>query len=495
MRARKWLWSSLGTAAIALFSLGGAAEAQDLAKCQKQLENNARGFKDQVWKALQTCKDLYRAEVVKAQTLNLTPAQLALNLDKKAVVCGKKLDGVLGTKGGGLGTATPKTQAEKYYKKLNDLLVTGKCTSAQLAQLGQLPPAQYGDAWIRSFLVAQLKWAWDQQASTVADLPNILNQLVDPDGSNPGSCAIAPPGGDGNNYCAVLASPPCTKMACRIDTVNTSLTINLCGLGSLPSPLSGEVIQEYCQFPPWTGCDIAIIGNPARSVDPVGFLGNTACTAAVRSSGFIKGAATCTIGYGGPDGSPVTTFNVNSVFSGPKNLTICQDVDPSTGASCTNTPDLTLPGGSTTCGCSGNPPGNIIVSFSGTMVPGDSVTSSALLIHTASVGEVCSGTTGDATFVPLFFTTGSTNITVEDADSAGAPCGGDNDCGGSDTLTLAQSGAPMTGVAPNTNASPQSNSNYLDSSDLAGSETAGGFPGACSATLPSLVTAFKLVCQ
>ncbi|GIW43530.1 MAG: hypothetical protein KatS3mg077_0812 [Candidatus Binatia bacterium] len=495
MKGRRWLLSGLAAAAFAVGGLLSPAAAQDLAKCQKQLENNARGFKDQVFKALQTCKDLYRTEVVKAQTLNLTPAQLATNLDKKAVVCGKKLDGVLGTKGGGLGTATPKTQAEKYYKKLNDLLVTNKCTSDHLAQLGHLPSAQFGDAWIRSFLVAQLKWAYEQQLSVVPDLPSILNQLIDPDTALAGSCAIAPPAGDGNNYCAVLASPPCTALNCRIDSVNTSLTINLCGLGPVPAPLSGEVVQEYCQFPPWTGCDLAIVGAPARSIDPVNFVGNNACTTSVRSEGWVKGAASCTIGYGGPNGSPVTTFNVSSVVSGPKDITICQDVDPTTGSSCAPG-TLVLPAASTPCGCSGAPAGPINVTFAGSLGAGDSITSAALQIHTVNPATAnCSGTTSDATFVPLFFTTGSVSITVEDADSGTAPCAGDADCSGSDTLSLSQTGAPITGAAPNTNDSNVLASNFLDSSDLATATTAGGFPGACSATLPSLATVFKIVCQ
>lgn len=499
MKARKWLWSGLGVAALVLGGFAGPASAQDLAKCQKQIENNARGFKDQVWKALQACKDLYRAEVVKAQLLGLTPAQLALNLDKKAVVCGKKLDGVLGTKGGGLGTATPKTQAEKYYKKLNDLLVTGKCTSDHLALLGHLPSAQYGDAWIRSFLVSQLKWAYDQQVATVADLPNIMNQLIDPDTANAGSCAIAPPAGDGNNYCAVLASPPCTKMACRINDVTTQLTINLCGLASVPTPLSGEVIQEYCQFPPWTGCDIAIIGNPARSINPVSFIGNTACTTSVRAEGWVKGAATCQIGYGGPNGTPVTTFSASSVVNGPKNLSICQDVEPGNGNDCPSGAQLVIPASSTPCSCSGNPAGPIEITFSGALGAGDSITSAALQIHTVSGADpgppACSGTTSDATFVPLFFTTGNSSVTVLDPDtnSGTAPCG--DVCGSS--LSVSGSGAPITGVAPNTNANDGTgaNSNYLDSGDLAGSTTGGGFPGACSATLPSLATGFSIVCQ
>lgn len=490
MKGRKWLWSTLAAAAFAVGGLVGPAAAQDLAKCQKQIENNGRGFQDQVFKALQLCKDLYRTEVVKAQVLNLPAATLALNLDKKAPVCGKKLTSVLGTTGGGLGTPTPKTQAEKYYKKFNDLVVTGKCTSSHLAQLGHLPSGPYGDAWIRWILVSQLKSAYEKQESLVADLPNIMNSLVDPDTANAGDCAIPAPAGDGNNYCAVLASSPCNNVNCRIDTPNTTLTINLCGLGAVPAPLSGEIVQGYCQFPPWTGCDIAVVGNPSRSIDPVNFLTSDACTTNLRAEGWIKGSNSCQIGYGGPSpGGAVTTFNVSSVISGPKDVSICQDADTTSGSNCT-AGTLTLPGGTTPCSCNSTPPGPIEVTLSGSLAAGDSIVSSALQIHTASAGAPpgvnCSGTTGDATFVPLFFSTGTVNVTVLDP-NCGAVCG----------ASLSQGEGPgvaFSSVAPNSNSGPGP-VNYLDASDNSGAKTVGGFPGACPASLPSLATAFKIQCQ
>jgi hypothetical protein len=490
MKGRKWLWSTLAAAAFAVGGLVGPAAAQDLAKCQKQIENLGLGFQVQVFKALQLCKDLYRAEVVKAQANNLPAATLALNLDKKAIVCGKKLTSVLGTTGGGLGTPTPKTLAEKYYTKFNALLSTGKCTDSHLVQLGHLPSAQYGDAWIRWILVSQLKSAYEKQIWLVGDLPNIMNSLVDPDTVNTGSCAIPPPTGDGKNYCAVLASPPCNKVNCRIDTPNTTLTINLCLPGPTPvsAPLSGEVIQEYCQFPPWTGCDIAIVGNPARSIDPVNFLGNTACTTNLRAEGWIKGAATCQIGYGGPaapiPGIPVTTFNASSNINGPKDITICQDADMSNTDNCPPSP-INLPGGTTICSWSTQPPGPIHVNFSNNLSAGDSISSSALLIHTVTPPVQCSGTTGDATFVPLFFTTGSVSITVEDALGTGSAC---------DPLVQAAGpGAAFSSVAPNSNGPTVQN--FLDSSDNANAKTAGGFPGACPGSLPSLAAAFVIQCQ
>jgi hypothetical protein len=508
MKTRNWLSVPLVAASLLATGAIGPAQAQTppIDKCQKQLETIGRAFEDQVFKALQFCKDAYRTAVVKAAG---NADNLKALLEKQAPNCGKKLDSVLGTTGGGLGTTTPKTQAEKTYKKLSDLLATGKCSADHITQLGYLRPSNsptdgYGDAWIRWFLTAMLKAAYEKQLWIVGDLPNIMAQFVDPDDTVTGDCATKSNGtavGDGKNYCAVLLSSPCHKLNCRIDTTGTQLLLNICGLGTPTPTLSGEVIQEYCQFPPFTGCDVAIVGNPARSIDPVNILGsNVACTTNLRASGFVKGPATCRIGYGGPaanpgatpptNANPATTFDVTSVVRGPKNVSICQDVRPSGGnESCPASPPptFTLPGGTTNCSCSSAPPGPINVSLSGAMGPGDAVTSAALQIHTAPPPATnCSGTTSDASFVPLLFTTGQVDVVVKDP-QCNATCG--------DSISRSIPGTSgFPGTLLNTNG-PSTTESFVDSSDLGGGQTAGGFPGACPATLPSLVTAFKIVCQ
>lgn len=123
-----------------------------------------------------------------------------------------------------------------------------KCNGHHLVQLGYLPPYPYGDAWIVWIVTAMLKGAYERQLWWVPDLPAILKTFVDPDPSAAGDCATranGSPMGDGKDYCAVLLSSPCHRLACRIGTVDSSLQINSCGTTS-SGGLYGEVIQEYC---------------------------------------------------------------------------------------------------------------------------------------------------------------------------------------------------------------------------------------------------------
>lgn len=508
MKRRQWL--ALGLLTGAVFSFGPtSARAQTLDRCQKQIENLGRGFQDQVFKALQKCKDFYRLEVVRSQAnpaYNLTAA-----LDRRAKACGIALDKVLGTPNG-LGGPIQKTQAEKYYKKLDDLLVRGICTNLHLVQLGYLPEtlsapcSGYGDWWKRWFLTAMLKSAYERQLWLVSDLPAILASLADPDSASLDptlKCAV----GTGPNWCAVLSVPPCHKLNCRIDPVVTQLTIGLCGLGSTTAALSGEVVQEYCQFPPYTGCDLAIVGNPARTIDPVSFLGNTACTANLRSMGFVKGPTSCTIQYEYEDvaGTTLTTtISTGSVVSGPRNVEVCQSTSapPPVGTqdNCVNppAPDLGPSGGclqlpaatntsdcGTVCSGMGSGPGPIHVNLTGSVSTGDSVALSHLQIVTKSGTECPGGHNAPRNQVPLFFTTGSTKIDVD----------GDPTCSTCGVLNIGPvSGTPLSDLDLDNVTDGSPGDEYLTSQDLSGLVTSGGFPGACPDALPPLFTGFTIAC-
>lgn len=484
MKERKWLWSTLAAAAFAVGALAGPAAAQDVGKCQKQLENIGRGFKDQIYKAIQFCKDTYRAEVVKAggnQTL------LTTNLEKKAPACGKKLEKVLGTPNG-LGGPVQTTQAEKTYKKLKDLVDKGKCTNIHLYQLGHLIPGSspangWGDAWIRTFLAAQLKAAYEQEASIVGDLPAVFGALIDPDGSGAPTCAgtLEP----SVNYCALLATPPCKSLVCNLDPMPSSLNVDLCAIPLPPGDPVGSVVQSYCQFPPWTGCDLAVVGHPSRVINQVNLVLARACTTNVRAMGVVKGPASCTLNYGPAAGPPVTSITTTSNVNGPENVTICQSTQ-SGGGSCSAGTHTIPATPSTACpACAAGGPGPIEVTLSGSMSPGDAVIAGQLQILTTTDPNCTQGTATDMNNVPLLFTTGNFNVTVQEAD--GGACGS---CAGTKTLALTSAGN-FSSVTPDSIAP---GANYLDSGDLSGACISGGFPGACS-TLSSLVTTFNLCCQ
>lgn len=62
--------------------ISGPVTAQTLDICQKQITKISGAFQAQVLKALQSCADLYRRKIVKAQLKNLTHAELQQNLEK-----------------------------------------------------------------------------------------------------------------------------------------------------------------------------------------------------------------------------------------------------------------------------------------------------------------------------------------------------------------------------------------------------------------------------
>ena len=497
MKGRKWLWSTLAAAAFAVGGLVGPAAAQDVAKCQKQIETIGRAFKDQVYKALQFCKDTYRTEVVKALAvaqkagdLSLFAPTLQQNLEKKAPVCGKKLESVLGTPNG-LPGAIQKTQAEKTYKKLNDLVVTNKCTNQHLFQLGHLIPGSnpsngWGDAWIRALLVAELKWAYEQQLSQVSDLGAIFSALIDPAGGGDPDCTgVLEPN---VNYCAVLATPPCQSLACTLRN-DSRLNVNMCAIGLPQQTLSGVLMQEYCQFPPWTGCDMVVVGAPSRGIDEVNLTIAKACTTNVRSMGFVKGQSSCTINYGPAGSPPATSFTTTSVVSGPEDVTICQSTQESGGTCTPGTYTIPVAPSSACPACAPNGPGPLQVTLGGSVTQGDSVIAGQLQILTTTAANCTQGTATDMNNVSLLFTTGNFNIQLNEAD--GNLCGGAGNCAGTRSSTLSSAGN-FSSLTPNTTGNPTGN--YVDSSDLSGACVGGGFPGACS-TLQSLTTTFVLCCQ
>lgn len=505
MKTRNWLSVPLVAAGLLAAGASGPALGQGApcppstttAVCQTQIENLGRGFQDQVFKAFQFCKDSYRKTVVKFQT---NPSGLPAGLESVSEACGKKLEKVFNP--GNFDCVAPLSQAEKTYCKLRDLVTKGKCTWLDLVSLGHLPekdeqgdPA-YGDAWARWILTAMLKAAYEKQTWLVSDFPNIMDALEDPDVATTKQCKDPGPTSSGVNWCAVLSHSPCHKLACRIDQNTTQLSIDLCAL-PVSSPLSGEVIQEYCQFPWFTGCDTAIVGNPARGIDGVGFAGQVACNTNFRSEGFVAGPANGTIQYTYDDfgGGNPTSFTVNctsNMQGKPKNIQVCQTNDANSN-SCTIAPtrDLCLPplnpGPCAACGGTFNGPSPIHIKLGGAMVDGDSVSLAHLQIFTAAGAPpdcTSSGAGNNASFVPLFFTTGSFSVDVPDAL---ANCPG---CNHDPTGSFSGSAQPLAyngGLAGFAD-------NYLDTYELGGLATAGGFPAACPTGQPPLAAAFRIEC-
>jgi hypothetical protein len=455
--SRSWLVGLLAAAGLILAS--GTAQAQ-LDKCQQGIEKEAVKIQALILKALQLCKDKYRQTVVKVNK-NSPPLNINVELPKVTKACDTLLAKTIGN-GPLTPLSTPPTQVQKTYAKLSNL-VTGtppKCDDASLAALGHLPQSQFGDAWIRWLITAMLKSAYEKQIWIVADTPGIMNALCDANGNTvPGESAG--PTGDCPTCCK-LRVPPCNKMNCRLQPgVSNSFTkVTLLGEdGATNVPLTlalgKELVSEYCQYPDFIGSDIAVVGNPSRTIDELNVGGNNVCVTQLRATGFIK----CS-GSGG--------------FSGPKNVDLC--VDAANGAGPCNA-GACLPAGATSQSCpSGGKPGPTCQALSGSAAINDTVVLSTLQIESASTP--CTGASGNV--VPTVLTTGTVNVTVSNYDNAGS-------CSASFTDTA-------TGVASGTACGAA----FLDSADFGGTTLVGGFPALRTSdpgSLGDLTTVFQLKCE
>jgi hypothetical protein len=454
--SRSWLVGLLAAACLVLAS--GTAQAQ-LDKCQQGIEKEAVKIQALILKALQLCKDKYRQTVVKVATKGL---DITVELPKVTKACDTLLAKTIGGPLTPLGT--PPTQVQKTYDKLNKLYTATpqKCDDASLAALGHLPQGQFGDAWIRWLITAMLKAAYEKQIWIVADTPGIMNALCD---ANANGTPGEPAGTTGDcPTCCKLRVPPCNKMNCRLQpgVANSFTRVTLLGEdGSTNVPLTlalgKEIVSEYCQYPDFIGSDIAVVGNPSRTVDELTVGPNNVCVTQLRATGFIK----C-----GP----------SSLFSGPKNVDLC--VDAANGAGPCNA-GACLPASATSESCpSPGTPGPTCQALSGAAAINDTVVLSTLQIESAPTP--CTGAGGNV--VPTVLTTGTVSVTVSNYDNSGIP-----PCSASftDTATGAASGTAC-GAA------------FLDSADFGGTTLVGGFPALDSTSggsLGDLTTVFQLKCE
>jgi hypothetical protein len=476
-RSHRFL-SLLAAGGLAVSLASGTALAQSLTidKCQKAIEKEGVKIQAMILKALQLCKDKYRQTVVK---VNKSGGSLQLNVElpKATTACDAALAKTIGVPGG-LNSSTPTTQVQKTYAKLAALVPGGKCTNADLAALGHLPEAAYGDAWIRWVITAMLKAAYEKQIWLVADTPGIMNAFCNANG-NLTSGEPAGPTGDCPTCCNLKQSP-CYKMNCRLG-LGSQTDLTLLDYTpppppppvppsplSLTLPLSGELVAEYCVYPDFIGTDIAVVGNPSRTVNVVNIPGGTkACVSMVRAEGFIK--------CGG-----------SSLFNGPKDIDLCADSNGANppcggpGAAC-----LPAPANATTACSIG--PGPICQKLSPPLAgTADAVMLATLQIETVNPGP-CTGSGGNV--VPTILTTGSVTVKFDNFNNPGHDHDADNfadpNCSGSRTATV--SGA--AGTCP---------PGYFDSASLGGTTLVGGFP-AYSSTSPGSLgdtsTTFTLVCQ
>jgi hypothetical protein len=448
-RSHRFL-SLLAAGGLAVSLASGTALAQSLTidKCQKAIETEGVKIQGLILKALQLCKDKYRQTVVK---VNKSGGSLQLNVElpKATKACDTALAKTIGIPGGNLNTlGAPPSQVQKTYAKLNTLVSGGKCTNADLAALGHLPQAAYGDAWIRWVITAMLKAAYEKQIWLVADTPGIMNSFCDANGNG---TTGEPAGTTGDcPTCCKLNQSPCYKMNCRLGA-GSNTTVNLLESAPLTLPLTGELVSEYCVFPDFIGSDIAVVGNPSRTVNVLNLGGTAACVSMVRAQGFIK----C-----GP----------SSLFSGPRNVALCADAN---GANppCSSSGSCLPAAANATTQCATGPGPICQDLLPPAAAVNDTVVLATLQIETANPPP-CTGSGGNV--VPTVLTTGNVSVTFSNYDPA---------CSLSNTDTVTGS----AGTCP---------TGFFNSASLGGTTLVGGFPSYQSpGGLGDSSTTFNLVCQ
>src|SRR5262245_24944762 len=120
----------------------------DLVKCQQGIDKNGSKLQAAIIKALTKCEDGYRKAKVANVPLAATATACQLGLDK-AINFTNIASAISKTKTGGLDKLVPP--------------LGSACTDPDLAALGYLVTATFGDRWERLVLLAAMKGAFDTQ--------------------------------------------------------------------------------------------------------------------------------------------------------------------------------------------------------------------------------------------------------------------------------------------------------------------------------------------
>jgi hypothetical protein len=258
--------SAAGAAGLAAMVLAGPAAAATprLDTCQKAIEGAAIKLEASGVKALQYCKDQYRAQAVKG----VSGAALAATAAK----CQIKLNLAFQFPDAG-----GKSAAQKAYTALSGLVAGGKCDNTMLQQLGHLrqdtnPP----DVWARIAVARGIRGAIEQQIGNVRDVINVFQDLYQSDGGV--SC---PNCGD------YVLGGPCAIHACCLGGAS-STCVDTATL-DIPLSLSGVEAIGICDMPNVLAGAYIVLGTPSKGLAPVPLGGGTvACVNALGAEGYIN---------------------------------------------------------------------------------------------------------------------------------------------------------------------------------------------------------------
>jgi hypothetical protein len=226
----------------------------DIVKCQQGIEKNGTKLQASILKALAKCKDGYRKAAAASAVLGTTATACQSGLDK-AINFGNAVSALAKTKGA----------LDKLVPPLGTT-----CADSDLAALGYLSTAQFGDRWARLILLATLGSAYDTQQLLISDLPNILQQL----------------GANGCPLCAALATaPPCTASVCDVDA-SSAFETRVLGT-PLTGAITGNTISVGCEWQNVLPNEIGLIGTPNIGLRPTVVGTATVCNVSFRTMGVL----------------------------------------------------------------------------------------------------------------------------------------------------------------------------------------------------------------
>jgi hypothetical protein len=516
----------------------GTSHAQ-LNKCLDQIDGLAIKLFSTYAKALKKCKVAIQKQV---------DAGEEADMEKAADACEKSLGSLFDING-----IRGKSAISKFYDKFNTKFFTdtGKCDSdltenamvgtAYIPAMGHLvapvqaPGTTPWDWMMRWIALMKFKLALLEENFVMATTVNLLDSVIDGSGTDctlPTNCNPETTPNCRPNLCSTGIN--CRSHACQLDASSATTTSVSGGGAVIMVPLTGRAVFEVCKLNPITfgiagaPAVYAIIGDSARTVDPVGLLGQTICVDIIRSQGWCD----C-VGLGIP-----------------KNLAFCQDHDVLTAPACVGAPtgpnntegecfcdDGTGPTANTCgddsppcppaeqCGITdssgnchdGTQTSSVFVLPSGASVAGDCVNLNTIQFKTlpnaAAFGADATPCTADDTRPPanaasVPFTTGMATASVQNAsalegtcsNNANHTCKEDINCNTNDpnnpTGTCGGEVNNPSQTVPALMGGPIGSCANLEASQLSGVSFVGAFPALDGAApLGDVVSSFNFDCQ
>jgi hypothetical protein len=295
--ARRW---SLGLALMMLTSLAATPAFAQIDKCQSGLAKNSQKLETQLAKGFEKCLAAIRKGVIKGK-----PAA------EGAASCEKTIDKLLG-----LGVVPPaKSKIGKFLAAVQKLVDQGKCSAAELAELGHLvsgvnAPGTLPTDFMASWMAAvKQRMAWSEQVIDNGDARDLLDLALSagPAFDDPSECDSSTGKGCGTdcdgavpagyvsrpNLCNLRYDqwPECRVHACQLETAGATIQPAGAPINFTTSKFALEVCRVPSTVLPVSGADFVFLSaggtrtfSPPPTIPTVPAM--TWCIDQVRAEGW-----------------------------------------------------------------------------------------------------------------------------------------------------------------------------------------------------------------